>query len=174
MYSRIVDALATAAARSEETSYPNAILLKNFPRCIQLDYHSCGLHATKSILGFYRMRVSVTRLKRLLRTNEDGTGPSDIRWVLKGYGLVCKTLRKPGLQDLKAAIHKGCPVLISTWEGEHWSVFYGFETSHVFISNPSVDASEDGVGAIRCAVTNRDFKKMWDRYGLVVSRARPR
>jgi len=174
MYSPIVDSIATAATRLEETSYPNAILLKNFPRCIQLDYHSCGLHAVRSILHFYQIRVSTTRLKRLLRTDEDGTSPSDIKRVLKGYGLECQTLQKPTLRDLKAAINEGCPMLISTWEGEHWSVFYGYEASHAFISNPSLDASSDGVGAIRCAVTKREFKKMWDRYGLVVSRARPR
>ena len=172
MHSRIVDTLATAAARLEETSYPNAILLKDFPRCIQLDYHSCGLHAVRAILRFYRVRVSVTRLKRLLRTDEDGTSISNIKRAFKRFGLVCRTLRKPGLRDLKAAIDNGCPVLISTWDGEHYGVVFGTSTDHIFVMNPSIDISSDGVGSVRTAMRKDLFRKQWDRWGIVVSRPR--
>ena len=51
MYSRIVDTLATAAARIEESAYPNACLLKNFPRSIRIDGYSYG---AKSVYTIFR------------------------------------------------------------------------------------------------------------------------
>ncbi len=42
MVQYIIDGLATTAAKLEALAYPDAIILPNFPRSIQLDYHSCG------------------------------------------------------------------------------------------------------------------------------------
>lgn len=170
MYSRIVDTLATAAARLEESAYPLAVILPNFPRSIQLDYHSCGAKAVYSMLLYYKRGCTYKSVERALKTNEGGTSVSEIRRVLKKYRLECRTLRKPGLRDLKAAIDKGCPVLISTWEGEHFSTFYGYSTSSVFISNPSIDSSSDGVGSLWTALRKDRFRRQWDRWGIVVSR----
>lgn len=170
MNSRFVDEVFTALKAAEELGYPNAVLLKNFPRLVQLDSHSCGLCCVKSILQYQKIHVSRKRLKELLRTDLDGTAVSDIKRVLNRFGLECRTLRKPGLRDLKAAIDKGCPVLISTWLGEHFSTCYGYSTSSVFISNPSIDFSSDGVGSLRCAIRKDLFRKEWDRWGIIVSR----
>jgi ABC-type bacteriocin/lantibiotic exporter with double-glycine peptidase domain len=162
-----VDFLATAAARLEESAYPNAAILPNFPRSIQLDYHSCGVHCVLSILRFYNKRVSFRRLKKLLRTNEDGTSATDIRRVFKTYELECRTIR-----DLKAAIDDGCPVLISMWDGEHYAVVYGYSSSMIFVMNPSLDASSDGVGSLTCAVSKRAFRRSWDRWAMVIRKPR--
>ena len=167
MVQSIIDAFATAAARLEESAYPNAVILPNFPRSIQMDYHSCGVHCVMSILRFYRKGVSFKRLKNMLRTDEDGTAVSDIKKTLKKFGLECRTLRKPSLKELKAAIDEGFPVLISTWSDIHYEVVYGYSNSHIFVMNPSVDVN--GVGRLSCAVPKAEFIQAWDRWGLKVS-----
>jgi len=172
MVQSIIDAFATAAARLEESAYPKAVILPNFPRSIQLDYHSCGAKAVYSILLYYKKRYGHRSVERALKTDEDGTGVSDIRRVFKKYGLECRTLRKPVIRDLKAAIDDGCPVLISTWDGEHYSVVYGYSKSELFVMNPSLDASPDGVGSLSVVVSKAAFRRSWDRWAMVIKKPR--
>jgi hypothetical protein len=39
---KIIDAIATTAAKLETLTHPDAVILPNFSRSIQLDYYSCG------------------------------------------------------------------------------------------------------------------------------------
>ena len=54
------------------------------------------------------------------------------------------------------------------YDGEHYSVIYGYSKSHIFIMNPSLDATRDGVGSLRCAVNKDRFRKAWDKWGLEI------
>ena len=170
MVQQIVDTLATAAARIEESAYPHAVILPDFPRSIQLDGYSCGAKSVYTILKYFGKRCTPQGVERALHTDEYGTAVWDIKRVLKKLGLKSRTLRKPGLRDLKAAIVAGCPVLITTWQAEHYSVVYGYSDSKIFIANPSIDVS--GVGRLSCAVPKAEFRRAWDRYGIVVKAAR--
>jgi ABC-type bacteriocin/lantibiotic exporter with double-glycine peptidase domain len=164
----IVDALFTSLARSEEKLHPRAVLLPNFPPSIQLDYYSCGAKSTYMVLKYFGKRCTPESVERQLGTEEDGTSPSDIKRVFKQYGLQCRTMRKPTIKDLKAAIDAGCPVLISLYEGEHYVTVYGHSRTHMFVMNPSLDATEDGVGSVSVAIPLGKFQKVWDRWGIVV------
>ena len=164
----IVDALFTSLARTEEQLHPDATLLKSFPRSIQLNQYSCGAKSTYTILKYFGKKCTPQSVEKALRTDEDGTAVSDIKRVFKQYGLQCRTLRMPMIKDLKAAIDGGCPVLISLYEGEHYAAFFGQSRTHAFVMNPSLDATEDGVGSVSVAVTLEKFRKIWDRWGIVV------
>jgi hypothetical protein len=65
MHSRIVDTLATAAARLEESAYPQAVILPNFPRSIQLDYHSSGVLQTVVLKSGELYEFTMEVLKQL-------------------------------------------------------------------------------------------------------------
>jgi ABC-type bacteriocin/lantibiotic exporter with double-glycine peptidase domain len=169
MVQNIIDAIATTAARIETFAHPNAVILPNFPRSIQLDEYSCGAKSVYCILQYYRKRCTPDTVERLLDTDEDGTDVSDIKRVLKRHGLKCRTLRKPGLRDLKAAIDDDCPILVSLYDGEHYAVVYGYSSGHIFVMNPSLDFSEDGVGSLKCAVSKSKFRKIWDRWGIEIA-----
>jgi ABC-type bacteriocin/lantibiotic exporter with double-glycine peptidase domain len=121
-----------------------------------------------AILRFYRKRCTIASVEEVLETDEDGTSVSDIKRVVKRYGLTCKILRKPGIRDLEAAIDDECPVLITLYDDEHYSVVYGYSRTHIFVMNPSLDFTEDGVGSISCAIPKDQFRKTWDRWALVV------
>ena len=58
MVQEIVDTLATAAARLEESAYPHAVILPSFPRSIQLDGYSCGAKSVFTILRYYNKRCT--------------------------------------------------------------------------------------------------------------------
>jgi ABC-type bacteriocin/lantibiotic exporter with double-glycine peptidase domain len=172
MNSPIVDSIFTALKAAEELAYPNAKILWGFRRVIQLDGYSCGARVVQAVLCFHGIHRAPRTIERNLNTTWEGTDASDIAKVLRGYGLVVRIHRKMSLQDIRKTIGSECPLICTTWENEHYVAIYGISNSHVFVMNPSLDASKDGVGAIWCAVTKWDFKKMWDRYGMVVARPR--
>ena len=170
MVQTIIDSLATAAARIEVSSYPSATILPRFPRSIQLDYYSCGAKSVYTVLRYFKKSCTTKSVERELNTDYEGTAISDMKRVFKRFRLDCRSLRKPGLNDLKCPITEGCPVLISTWDHEHYCVVFGYSRDHIFVANPSLDISPEGVGALWCAVPKRRFLRMWDRDGLVISR----
>jgi hypothetical protein len=73
MNSQIVYAVFTALKTAEELAPPNAALLKNFRRKIQLDYRSCGAQSVYAILKFFGKLCSSQSVEHALKTDESGT-----------------------------------------------------------------------------------------------------
>ncbi len=165
---QIVDFLASICADAETILHPDAVILPNFPRSLQLDSYSCGAKSIYCILQYYDKQCTPDSVERLLKTDEDGTSVRDIKRVFRQYHLNCRTLKRPGLRDLKAAINNDCPVLITLNDGEHYSVVFGYTDSHIFVSNPSLNILT-GYGSIRCVISNAEFKKIWDKWAVVIS-----
>jgi len=159
MYSRIVDTLTTAAAHIEEFAYPNATILRNLPKSLQLDHYSCGAKSLYTILRYYSKRCTPLSVEREPHTTYEGTSISDIKRVLKQHGLKYRKIR-----DLKGAIDKGHPVLLSLYDHWHYSVVCGYSSSHYFIMNPSLGE----MGSLSCAVRKKKFKRMWDGWALEI------
>ncbi|MGA9405863.1 MAG: cysteine peptidase family C39 domain-containing protein [Bacteroidota bacterium] len=154
-----VDLVATAAARLEESAYPNAVILPNFPRSIQLEGYSCGAKSVYTILRYYSNRCTPLSVERELHTTYEGTSISNIKSVLKRHGLKYRKIK-----NLNSAIDKGRPVLISTHKWWHYSVLYGFSVSHYFVMNPSLGE----MGSLSCAVGVKKFKQVYDGWALEV------
>jgi predicted double-glycine peptidase len=167
MLQQIVDFLASLGAEVETLIHPDAVTLPDFPRSIQLDDYSCGAKAVYCILQYFNKQCTPESIEKELHTDSDGTSVSDIKRVLKRHGLKYRTLRKPGLRDLKTAINDGHPVLITLYDFEHYAVVYGYSSSHIFVSNPSLNIL--GYGSIRCAISNAEFRKIWDRWAVILS-----
>jgi ABC-type bacteriocin/lantibiotic exporter with double-glycine peptidase domain len=168
MIQQVVDFLASICADAETIFHPDAVTLPGFPRSLQLDSYSCGAKVVFCILQFYNKQCTPDSVERLLKTDEDGTSVRDIKRVFRQYHLNCRTLRKTGLRDLKAAIDDECPVLISLYDGSHYSVVYGYSDSHIFVSNPSLNILT-GYGSIRCAIPKSEFMKIWDKWAVEIS-----
>ena len=168
MVQNIIDAIATTAAKIEALTHSDATILPHFPRSIQyLDSYSCGAKSVYCILQYYDKTCTPESIEEQLHTDTDGTAVSDIKRVCRRYHLNCRTLRKPGLRDLRTAIDDDCPVLVSLYDSEHYAVVYGYSPSHMFVSNPSLNNL--GYGSIRCAITNSEFRKAWDKWAVIVS-----
>lgn len=169
MIQQIIDFLASIGSELETFIHPDVIILPHFPRSIQLDCYSCGAKSLYTILRYYGKRCSPASVKKELEADEDGTSVSDIKRVIKQHHLEYRTLRRPKLKDLKAAINDGSPILVSLYDGSHYAVVYGYSDSHMFVSNPSLNILT-GYGSIRCAITNSEFREAWDRWGIVVDK----
>jgi len=161
MYSRIVDTLATVAAHLEEFSHSHAVTLSHFPRSIQLDGYSCGAKSVHTILRCYNKRCTPLSVERELHTTYEGTSIRDIKRVLKRHGLKYRKIK-----DLKNAIDEGYPVLVSTHKHWHYSVVYGYSSSHFFVMNPSLGE----MGSLSCALKKKKCKGMWDGWAMEVLR----
>jgi ABC-type bacteriocin/lantibiotic exporter with double-glycine peptidase domain len=154
-----IDMLFTSLARIEEQLYPNAVILPYFPRSIQLDYYSCGAKSTYMILKYFGKRCTYDSVEKQLGTDDNGTSPSDIKRVLRKNGLATHVNTKMGLRDLKKAINEGSPVLVSLYDGWHYSVVYGYSDKLVFVMNPR---------SLKCAVSLSEWRRIFDRWGIIV------
>jgi predicted double-glycine peptidase len=158
----------TAMARSEEQLHPHAVVLPGFPRSIQLDGYSCGAKSTYMILKYFGRSCTATSVEAELRTDEDGTSSTDIKPRLRKHGLKVHVNANMGLRDLKAAINAGSPVLVSLYDGWHYSVVYGYSPGYVFVMNPSLGS----MGSVKCAVGLAEWRRMFDGWGVVVKQPR--
>jgi predicted double-glycine peptidase len=155
----------TAMARKEERLHPKPVLLPNFPRSVQLDGYSCGAKSTYMVLRYFGGRCTATSVEAELRTDEDGTSSTDIKRVLRKHGLKVHVNSDMGLRDLKSAINAGSPLLVSLYDGWHYSVVFGYSPGHVFVMNPSLGS----MGSVKCAVRMVEWRRMFDGWGVVVS-----
>jgi ABC-type bacteriocin/lantibiotic exporter with double-glycine peptidase domain len=163
MVQQLVDLLASTVARIEESSFSAATILPNFPRSIQLDGNTCGEKCTYCILKYFRNEVSHQRLQELLQTDQSGTAKADIKRVLKQFGLRYRVVRNVG--DLRNAVLRGFPVLVSTHYFWHYSVVYGVSRTHFLVMNPSLWS----MGSLSVAVSRDQFLRQFDGWGLLVS-----
>jgi predicted double-glycine peptidase len=163
----IVDAIVNAAKLIEDQD-PSAVVLKGVRRSIQLDRHSCGLQCVRTILHYHGKNLPIYRLEHLLDTDGDGTSTGAIRRVLRQRGLTTKIVANARLRDLRWAIDQGHPALVSTEEGEHWAVVYGYSTRHIFVGDPSLRAG------LRCRMPVARFRRQWDRWMMAVKVRFPR
>ena len=159
---RIVDVVANGFKWIEECDY-RATIIRGFRRSIQFDEYSCGLHAVYGILWYYGRNISMRRLEKQLRTNGNGTDLADIKRVLKHHGLVCRTNAHATIRLLRRAIDAGCPALISTYDGEHWCLVYGYASGAIYVADSSLRMNW------RCRIRRREFCKQWDRWMMVVA-----
>ena len=160
----VVDMLFSSLARAEEQLYPGAVILPHFARSIQLDGYSCGAKSTYTVLRYFGCGCSSASVEAELGTTWEGTPSSDIKRVLRRHGLKIAVHTRMDLRALKSAINAGCPVLVSLYEGWHYSVVFGYSSGHVFVMNPSLGS----MGSVKCAVRLADWRGMFDGCGIVV------
>ena len=162
----IVDGIFTVLAHAEQQLYPDAVILPNFPRSIQLDYYSCGAKSTYMVLKYFGKYLSHRSVEKQLRTTIAGTNRSDIKRILRMHGLIVQINTDMDMRDLKNAIKSGSPVLVSLYDHWHYGVVFGISSTHVFVSNPSLGE----MGSIKVAVNKSEWRDMFDRWGLIISR----
>ena len=160
-FSRVVDLVTNGFKRIEELD-PQATILRGFPRSVQFDEYSCGMHAVYEILRYYGRDISMKRLEKRLRTNGNGTDLADIKRVLKHRGLVCRSNARANIRSLRQAIDSGCPALIITYGGGHWCVVYGYARAAIYVADSSYTMNW------RCRIPTRDFLGQWDKWMMVV------
>jgi ABC-type bacteriocin/lantibiotic exporter with double-glycine peptidase domain len=155
------DRVANLVKEIEELD-PSAKILPNVRRSLQLDLYSCGVQSVYVILRYFGKRVSLAKLERELQTDWTGTEKADIKRVLKQCGLRCDVRRSAKLRDIREAVDRGRPVLITMHEGAHWAVAYGYSGAHVYLVDSWVPSN------IWCRVSNSRFRDQWDNWMIVV------
>ncbi len=166
MIQNAVDTFFTILKSLEELAYPNAIILPGLPRIMQLNDFSCGPACVCSLLRYVDYQCELSAITSELRTGRDGTNVHKIKRVLRRKGLRLSEFSGVTVAQLRQAIDSGSPILISTHSGDHYSVVYGYSRSGFFVMNPSIGR----LGSWSCFVPRNRFVRLWDRWGIVVSR----
>ncbi len=158
------DFAANITKKFEEKCFQdeNPKILSGFRRSLQLDEYSCGVQSVYMILNYYDIDYKHKKLEKKLGTTEDGTDLKSIRALFKKHGLKTKIITNATLRDIKKAISEGFPILISVFEGEHWSTVYGYSDENIYIADPSV------IKNIQVKISKPKFKEQWDRWIMIV------
>ena len=130
-------------------------------RYIQLDYHSCGKQAVKSVLNYFGedIRGNIDDLGTTLR---DGTDEYQIRRFFKNLGYKVRTVRS--IKKLVKAVDRGWPVILYIADDDHWVVLKGYPANGVWITDSiSWNPSFRYWG---------DFQEEWGGYGMEIYRKR--
>ena len=122
-----------------EEKTKSAKTIKGIKRSIQLDEVSCGVHAAFSILRYYNKKMSIDKMKKELGTDGYGTDEKAIYNLFKKKGLIVKTKWNATRKNIKKAIDKGWPLLITMYEGYHWTIIYGYSKTGVFVLDSALD-----------------------------------
>jgi len=136
----------------------------DFKRSYQLDDYSCGAHSAYMIARHFGIWwVPYTKVKRQLKTNEDGTTLRPILQFFRKHKL--KTNYRPNMyfKDLKGALARDAVVMVHV-DGDHLAVVHGMTDSHVYLADPSI------VRTFGRRVTKETFLRRWSRWGITVRR----
>ena len=83
MVQQLVGAIATAAARLEESVYPHAVIFPNYPRLTKFGFYSWGAKSDCTIMKYFCKRCTPQSDGRALKTDEDMTAASAIKMVFQ-------------------------------------------------------------------------------------------
>lgn len=105
---------------------------RRFPWVRQIDYADCGAAALAMICRAFGRSVSLTFIRRVAGTGQDGTSLRGIVRAAEDAGLEARALKaskdRVGELPLPAIIH---------WESNHWIVLYAVEGDRVRVADPA-------------------------------------
>ena len=158
---QIADNVATTIQVIEERVAPDWVLLKGFPRSLQMDKYSCGAQCAYAVLKYYGKARSITNVQRELGTTLEGTTAAQLRHLFTSRGLLPVTLRVPTLASLKKEIDAGHPLIVSM-DTDHWANVYGYGKGCVFVSDPAINRG------LLCRHSTAKFRARWDNWAMVI------
>lgn len=158
-----VDTLGNALKWGEEQLYPSRVVLESFRRSIQLDGYSCGAQCAFMILRYFGKARSIANVIREAGTTLEGTNQTQLRKLLEKRGLKVRRMKSPTIAQIRQAIRRGNPVLVSSEDDDHWIVVYGYADGTIFVADPSPLLS------VGCAHSTRQFLARWDRWAMEIT-----
>jgi uncharacterized protein len=165
---------ASAPAVPMEVRGGRPTLLEGVPDVRQSTSFSCGAAALQAVLHYYGVEEREDGLMKQLGTNaEEGTHPADILRVAKANGLRAALREGLGLEDLRAALDRGIPVITAIqawkdeggpaiawadrWEDGHYVIVLGLDAASVYVEDPSL------LGC-RGIIPRKEFLERWHDY----------
>lgn len=140
--------------------------LAGFPRRLQLDKYSCGIHCARAILEYFQYPSDPMALELELGT--DGVSVEDLARVFRRYRLATQDFEEGILCDVHRGLRYGLPVLVGmdpTTE-PHWAVAFGWADDTIYLMDPSIRRLWGN------EISHADFLARWDRTGAIIDHVR--
>ena len=154
---RVADATAGAETLDDDAPFAqDGYFIKRRPRwqrfafVPQIDEMDCGAACLAMVCRHYGQEVSLSRLRALCHTTQDGASLMGLCSAATEIGLAARSLKvSPSHLDelpLPAICH---------WQGHHWVVLYGLDARHALVADP-------GLGKRR--ISREQFLANWSGY----------
>jgi ABC-type bacteriocin/lantibiotic exporter with double-glycine peptidase domain len=121
-----------------------------YPETRQVFNFDCGANGLASTLVYAGVEEREDRIARLARTSKAGTNTAGILRVYRYYGLPHKARLHMRADDLRRAIDKGWPTILTLqayresnlpyrllWKDGHWVVAIGYDKNCILFEDPS-------------------------------------
>ena len=158
---RVLDTVAGWVQSIEEGAAGDAVLL-DVDRSIQVDGYSCGAQSAFMILRYFNKARSIAAVTRALGTNEGGTSTKALLTLFRKRGLKPVINAQATLADLRRAIDREMPALVSLDDEAHWGAVYGYSPGKIFVADLSLRKS------VRVGLSIEAFRARWDRWAMIV------
>lgn len=152
---------------------------------------SCGAGALRSILHYYGIDKTEEEIRKIAKTNENGTKTKNLIKAARHYGLETKAKYNMDEQDLKDWLDEKKPVIVcfqawgskkyyKTKDSGHYAVVIGYDDENVYFQDPQIQEKSRG------HISWKEFIKRWhdkessdsdserDRYGILMWKNRAR
>jgi predicted double-glycine peptidase len=128
-----------------------AEVLLRVPLCRQATGYTCGVASLQSILYYYGYEIRQDNLAEELESNpETGTNYHKIMNAAQVRDIRVEARRDLTLDELKAALHGGKPVMVAIqawadnpslyaddWDDGHWAIAIGYDKERIYLMDPS-------------------------------------
>ena len=100
---------------------------------LQYEAAECGAASLATVLKFFGKNVELSQLRKACGVNRDGSNAKDLLVAARKYGLKTKAYRCSG-EQLKVDGKFPCIIF---WGFNHFLLVEGFDSNHVFLSDPA-------------------------------------
>lgn len=153
---------------------PDGVIKIPVPNVQQTTKFSCGAAVVQAVCCYFGVGPDDQDeyMEKLGTDPDGGTAPADIISFLKDHSLRAKAIKEMSLDDLKAYLESGRPVICAMQAygtkrdykrglSGHYIVAIGYDRKHIYFEDPSAQGR-------RVFLPNAEFEERWhdyDKYG---------
>lgn len=140
---------------------PRSVIRIPVPDTLQQTDYTCGAASVRAICGYFGCGARTERqYTEDMGIPSTGADPEHLMWGLVRYGLEFMAYCPMTVEQLKASVRRGRPVLLmlqawgkdkrtgkyrtsyaSIWQDGHWVVAIGYDRKGVYFEDPSINGS---------------------------------
>ena len=124
-----------------------------FPHIKQIDEMDCGAASLAMVCRHFGRKVSVTRIRQVVHTANDGTSLRGLCHGAEALGLAARSVKA----SKSNVVQMPLPAIIH-WDNYHWVVLFKVSNRHAWIADPATSIRR---------ITRKELDEKWNGYAAL-------